>query len=137
MSSASEVDALLRRDHHHDYWSDVLVDDVARLIEQLTPAEWRALAALWPDRPGYWQRQFADAASSNKTHDYRPVLVELLGAEDTEAAMEAAACLECETDWQPSPDDIERVHALAARLTPDQVEWVVTPLMDRIAQLTR
>ena len=133
----ADLDTLLSQAHHHDYWSDVLVDDVARLIDQLTADQWRALSGRWRARPGHWQRQIADAASSGHTHDHRPLLVELLGAEDTEAAMEAAACLECEIDWRPQPEDIERVHTLAARLTPDQVEWVITPLLRRISTLGR
>ncbi|MET8851727.1 hypothetical protein [Amycolatopsis sp. NPDC004625] len=108
-----DLERLICRDHHPDYWADDVVERAAELVAKLEPADWTWLAEVWPSWPAGYQRQLADALAGSGPAGW-PILTAMLRSADAEVAMPAAEALQ-PSAWPGDPalePDLRRLREL-------------------------
>ncbi|WP_033261802.1 hypothetical protein [Amycolatopsis vancoresmycina] len=93
-----DLERLIRRDYHPDYWADDVAGRAAELVAKLEPADWTWLGETWPSWPPGHQRQLADALAGSGPAGW-PILTAMLRSADAGVAMQAAEALQPDPAW--------------------------------------
>lgn len=93
MTKFDELDRYLAMEFSIDYWSDEAVLYARYLIEQLTPADWRAVASVWRNRSSEWKYRCADVLSRGAADFAVPILLKMIETLDDELTTIAADSL--------------------------------------------
>ncbi|QWF18440.1 hypothetical protein [Lysobacter capsici] len=84
-----KFDEYISKDWGIDYWSDVGVDDAARILICFDDEDWSALAGNLPSRPFYWLKRCAEVLGQLPCDKSLSGLVHIALMDDHEAAVAA------------------------------------------------
>lgn len=77
INSIDDLDSILSGDYSHgEMWNEFYIDEVRKILANLSASEWDMLHKMWELKPAEWQAYLADAIES--THPAQLKMIETM-----------------------------------------------------------
>ncbi len=94
MSVFEEFDEYLGEEVSLGFWSEMGVDNAARIIVEFAPGDWSALKSCWHERSKEWVKRCIEVLEYADSKQSIPLLLEMLTHYDDDVSQRAADTLE-------------------------------------------
>lgn len=110
----NQLNEILNKDYHVNYWSDEVVDRVAEILNQFKDNDWQLLSNIWQTKSEDWQVKLAESLSGcDPFHRASQLLVEMLRSSSRRLGIAVVENLEVRDDvfipTEEMRNDLERL----------------------------